>query len=155
MELDGNCRYLLVFPSEEEKHAIAGEIEKHVERTEFISVTNTAEAKSSIASDHPHIVVSKIAASRIDGYEILEYLKNHEKSKNVPLILVGEIPSKKLFVDELVSGRIQFSDDINNETKFSNCLKKALNFITHNDDEPVNLVFLDPGDSLILRAVQL
>lgn len=127
---------------------MAREIVKHVERTEFKSVSSTATAISAIAKDKPHVVISTIKSSNIDGYEILEYLRGHSKAKNVPLILVGEIPSTESYVDELVSGKVQFSDDTANERKFSSCLKRALNFVTHNDDEPVNLVFLDPDDYL-------
>ena len=127
MELGGDCRLLLVFSDEEEKNVVAEEIKKHVKRSQFFFAHTTSDAISIISIDRPHVVVSKISDSKIDGYEILEYLLKHKKKYiNTPIIVIGDIPEKKVYVDEVVSRKLQFSEDIADEDKFSQCVYNAL-----------------------------
>lgn len=150
MELGGDCRFLLVFPDEQEKDVVEEEIKKHIKRSQFFFANTTSDAISIISIDRPHVVVSVFSDSNIDGYEILEYLLEHRKKYiNIPIILVGDIPEKKIYIDEVVSRKLQFSEDITDEDKFSQCLFNALNFVTHNDEEPVNLRFISEGEHLL------
>ena len=150
MQLDGSRKFLLVFPSEEEKDNVAEKIDKHLEQTQFVSASNTSDAKARIASDRPHIVISKTGAPGIDAHEIVAYLLAHKKSKNTPIVLVGEIPDEGIHIDEVGRGRVHFLDDICDDAKLAQCLSRVLNYVTHSDeDDSFHLRFLSPGDFLM------
>ena len=149
MKLDGDRKFLLVFPDEKEKNFAVEEIDKHLERIQYLSANNTTYAKAQIASDRPHVVVSKIAAPDLDGYEIVEYLWSRKKTKNIPIILVGDIPKEQKFVDEVVAGKVHFLEDITDQERVSQCLSRVLNYITHSNEENFHLRFLSPGEFLM------
>lgn len=151
MKLDGNRKFLLVFPDEKDKNLIAQQIDKHLERTEYISATNTTYAKAQIADTHPHVVISKNTAADLDGNEIAEYLWSRKKTKNTPIILVGDIPIEQIYVDEVIAGKVHFLEDIRDEEKLSQCISKVLNHITHSNEENFHLRFLSPGE-VLMRA---
>lgn len=154
MKLDTSRKFLLVFPSEKESNAVAEEISKHLERTEFTLANSTTYAKAQIADNRPHVVVAKMSAPDIDGHEIVEYLGSRKKTKAIPIILVGDIPKEQIHIDEIVAGEVHFLDDIDDHVKVSQCLARVLNNITHKNKENFHLKFLSPGEFLFRAGVE-
>jgi CheY-like chemotaxis protein len=152
VRLDKSRKFLLTFPGGKESSAFAEEIDKHLERTEYITADSTPSAIKKISKEQPHIVVTKISSPDIDGFEIAEHLFSSKKSNQVPVILIGDYPEEHIFVDELVAGKVQFLDDVSDEEKVSQCLSRVLNFITNADGEDRHLRFLSPGDVLMRKG---
>jgi len=154
MKLDESRKFLLVFPGKNESDSVSEEIAKHLQRAEFICAENTTNAKAQIADGHPHVVVSKAAGADIDSHEIVEFLRSRKKGTRIPIILVGDIPNEEIYVDEVIAGTVHFLDDINDQTKISQCLARVLNYITHSKRESFHLKFLSPGDFLMRAGME-
>ncbi|MGM0629180.1 MAG: response regulator [Patescibacteria group bacterium] len=67
-------------------------IEKfNMEKAEITHVTNGDELWSSLENVDPDIILLDIVLPRMDGYEILDSIKNNEKTKNVPVIMLSNL----------------------------------------------------------------
>lgn len=83
------------------------------------------------------------------GVQLMNWLLQEKKSDQVAVVLIGEIPDQDMFVDEVVSGRLQFLEDPSDKKAIERCLMKALTFYFHGDNHQFSLRFLSGGETLM------
>jgi len=152
LQLEGKKKFLIAFSANDEAKAAQEIIDRHIIQTQFVCANSTADANVKIANDPPHILVLELHGEHVNGKKLTSDVLSDQKIKNMPILLVGEIPHEEIFVDEIVLGRVQLIDDLNDEKKLSRCLSRLLNFITRNEGDEFHLRFLAPGDLLIKQG---
>lgn len=67
----------------------------HMEKAEVTHVTNGEELLNSIESYKPDIFLLDIVLPRMDGYEILDAIKNNDKVRDVPVIMLSNLGQER------------------------------------------------------------
>ena len=149
MRLEGKRKFLLVFPSDEQLEVTRQAIDRHVVQTQFFTARDGAEATAKVGNDPPHVVVVDKNAAKVNGIKLTQWLLADAQYKEVAVIVVGAIPDQDTFVDEVVIGRVQFIEDLEDEDKLARCLSRTLNYHNRDEKQEFHLKFLSKGDYLI------
>ena len=67
----------------------------HMEKAEVTHVTNGEDLLNSIESYKPDIFLLDIVLPRMDGYEILDAIKNDDKVRDVPVIMLSNLGQER------------------------------------------------------------
>ncbi len=67
----------------------------HMEKAEVTHVTNGEELLNAIESYKPDIFLLDIVLPRMDGYEILDAIKNNENVRDVPVIMLSNLGQER------------------------------------------------------------
>lgn len=65
-------------------------LQHHIERAGYrlVKATNGREALERIAEDQPDLIIMDVMMPEINGLEVLAELRNHEQTKNLPVIIM-------------------------------------------------------------------
>ena len=111
-----------------------------------------SEALAKIKNVPPHIVIADSALPKVTGEKIMETIFADKTSERVSVILVGEMPESEIFLDDVVTGRLQFLTDPNNKADLNQALVRSLNFWSHSESSDFFLKFLAPKDMLLKQG---
>jgi ActR/RegA family two-component response regulator len=75
----------------------------------------------------PHVAIIDINLQKSGGVEVVQKWLDDDKHSEVPIIILTDVPDKEHFVNEVVTGQIQFLSPAEVDSKLDSCLKKALN----------------------------
>lgn len=146
--LDEKKTFTLAITSPEKKDFIAGIIEKHISKSTLFFAGDGSEILFKVESFPPHVCILDGELPKKTGYEVVEYLISKEIGKNIAYIIVSEIPDKEQFVDEVVTGQVQFLSTTADENQILSNLSRALNFVAQSDKSEYKLHFLAPNEIL-------
>lgn len=149
--LDGPRHFLIVSSSQENRAQIASAIESHIERTQFTYAADGTEAISKIQNFPPHVIVTEEELAKNSGTRVVEWAIKSLKDPAACLLL-APAPDREQFVDEIVTGHVQFVADYTDADKFSKHLSRALNFLASGGLQEFSLKFLAPGDALLRQG---
>ena len=116
------CTFMAAFPDEkprvlvvEEDVPVSNEIKQLLvnDGADVECVINGKSARDAISKSPPHLILMDSAASRINGTDLLHYLKNDKKLHQIPIIMTGASAD-----DEHLKQAMRY-DDVE-------CLEKAL-----------------------------
>ncbi len=148
ISLDERRTFTLAFANPAVKSSIASAIESHIKKTTLFFAEDGSEALFKIESFPPHICILDGALPKKTGFELVEFLLSKDFGKNIAFIIVSEIPDNELFVDQVVTGQVQFLRNPNSEDQIVSNLTRSLNFVAQSDNSEYKLHFLGPKDIL-------
>lgn len=123
-------------------------IQKHISNS-VIYVANTGmDAIFKMGNTPPHVLITDSELPKHSGNEIATWLLKKETSHLTAIIIVSPIPDHQNFVDEVVVGCVQYLTDAGNETALTQCLTRALNFLSQENTQEYRLRFLSPQEVL-------
>lgn len=123
-------------------------ISRHISNSQIFTARDGLEALFKIENSPPHVVVVDVDLPKLSPIELSAKLLTDERFANTSIIIASPIPDKEHFVDQVVTGQIQFLTDINDDRKIALCLSKALNRLSENQDTLYKLHFLAPEELL-------
>ncbi len=146
--LDEKKTFILAVNSNERKEFISYTIEHHISKSVVFHAHDGSEALFKIENVPPHVCIIEGSLPKKNGYEVIEYLLSKDYGKHIAYIILSEIPDKEFFVDEVVTGQVQFLRPDTDEINLLSTLSRALNFVAQSDDSEYKLHFLAPNEIL-------
>ncbi|NJL24457.1 MAG: Crp/Fnr family transcriptional regulator [Calothrix sp. SM1_5_4] len=73
----------------------------------------------------------------------------HQGSEATAIIIVGHPPSEEQHLDQIVTGKVQYWTNEDDEAEFTGCLMRALNYSAAQEDTEFRLRFLARGEVLL------
>lgn len=142
-------RYFVVATSNEPRMKFyIQKITEHISNSLIFSANDGFEAIFKMENTPPHVLIVDIDLEKLTGLELATKVLAHQKLQNTSIIIVSPIPEQEQFVDQVVTGQIQFLTDIQNDGMFAACLTRALNRLTDDDNLSYKLRFLAPQETL-------
>jgi CheY-like chemotaxis protein len=116
--------------------------------THYIA-SDGAEALFKATNVVPHVAVIDADLPRIDGFEVAQKLLESDDTADISIILVSGIPDDERFVNEVVTGQVQFLTDTSNDEDLVRMISRGLNRISERDQSTAyRLRFLAPKETL-------
>ncbi len=103
-------------------------IQKHLPQATIYTAADGFEAMNKINNAPPTLLVMEFSLQKLDAPQFLERVFAKKTLDRVPILIISALPNKELFMDELVSGRVQFIENPHQDIEFDQSLKKALAF---------------------------
>jgi hypothetical protein len=130
-----------------------GTIGEHLSACQFLSAADAPEAMLKIENDPPHLVVveEKVAKTKIADF--IYWILERRKPNNMSVIWMRPIPEDDLFVDEVVTGQLQFVEGAEDQSKWSKALSRSMNYLSVSEkSQEYTLRFLSSGELLIKQG---
>jgi CheY-like chemotaxis protein len=141
--------FIIVTPNEDRQNLLSSYIHKHFNNIQVFQATDGTEALYKIENVPPHVVLMDWELSKLSGQQLAQHLIEDKKMDGTAIIVCSEPPEHEFFVDEVVKGRVQFINAINDESKMIHSINRALNDFSKLEKTEFHLRFLAPGDFLI------
>lgn len=129
-------------------------IAKHVKGCTLYVASDYATGRAKFDNDPPTVVITDFEFPRVKGPRLIDELLAMGKKKGPPIIISAQLPKKEKYLDEMVSGRVQFFEGWKDDAEFSRCLFSALNFSTHRKEAEFYVRFLAAGQLLLQEGAK-
>lgn len=123
-------------------------INEHISDATIFTAKDGHDAQFKIDNAPPHVVIVAGDLPKIDGYALTDKVINQERYPDMSVVIMSNIPDKEHFVDEVVTGKVQFLTDPTDETKLHQIIARALNRLTDLQNHGYRVLFLVSGDVL-------
>jgi len=148
-KLDGKRIFTIVSPLEDRRKVLSEFINSHLANVQVFMAADGSEALYKIQNLPPHMVVMDWELSRLNGLQLLTAIVGDNRLKETCIIVCGNYPENEMFVDEIVTSRIQFVEKFDNEYVLVHAVNKALNAMAQKEETEFHLKFMAAGDTLI------
>jgi ActR/RegA family two-component response regulator len=142
-------RFLIATPDKAIFDTISFEMLRSQQKSEISHAKDGAEAAFKLTNVSHTVAFLTMDLQKRNGPQLMKWLLDEKKTDHVAIVLIGKIPDQEMFVDEVVSGRLQFLEDPMDKKAIERCLMKALTFYFHGDNHQFNLRFLANGETLM------
>lgn len=141
--------FLIVTEDGKKRFMLEEIIKKRVSSSAIYTATDGSTGLAKFKNATPHVLLIDLELAKVSGTQFIRGILEDQEMAFVSIIITESPPEEELFVDELVTGRIQFLGSEVTDALFTPCLNKALNFSTENTPKEYALRFLGPGEILI------
>jgi CRP/FNR family cyclic AMP-dependent transcriptional regulator len=141
--------FLVVGSDAQRNEALAELIRKNVTLATVYAAHDGPTALDKAANVPPHVIVADFDVAKMAGPRFVDAVMSNSKLPSTALVITANPPEKEQYLDEIVTGKLQFLGDANDESLLVNGLYRALDFAFHGDQAEFNLRFLAAGDQLI------
>ncbi len=148
-KLEDKRVFLVASPDAERQTQFGFYIQKHIAHATIFYTSDGHEATLKLENAPPDVLITDYVLPRVTGIELVDHVLKNQKYNDVQCIVASRLPDTEHFVDEVVTGRVQFYIDDKNEMRFASCVNRALNRLTNSGTSDYRLVFLSSGDELI------
>lgn len=147
-EISGKRIFLLACANEKRRSRYSAWIDDHIANTTVFTAVDGNEAEFKIHNVPPHVLIVDWDLPKLSAPELIERVLADKKLPEMSVVVASPAPEEEHFVDEVVTRRIQFLEEPDNEGKFSRALAQALNRLETNSDSEYRLHFLAGGETL-------
>ncbi len=148
MDLDTKRVFLIASQNQKLVTYLTLKINEHIADATIFSAKDGSDALFKIDNAPPHIVIVDGDLPKIDGYEIATRVISQEKYPDMSIIIMSSIPDKEHFVDEVVTGKVQFLTDPTDDAKLHQAIARGLNRLADIQNLGYRVLFLVSGDVL-------
>lgn len=142
--------FLIVSGDEDKKKRYTELIRKLINDVTVYHATDGSTALAKLKNAPPHVVITDVDLPKVSGLQLIDYILKDVAFSNIAILIMDQLPKSESFMDELVTGRIQYLEGNANEDEFSRCVTRALNFATHGEKAALfHARFLAQGDVLM------
>lgn len=124
-------------------------IRKHVSNPTIFTARDGIDASSKLQNMPPHVLITEVDLPKVTPLKLVEHAMSVKGTEGTAIMITGTLPSEGQFLDEMVTGKVQYLTSENDEQEFARCLMKALNFSSHQQAADFYVRFLAPGDTLL------
>lgn len=142
--------FLLVSESAEKIKKFQEIIERRVSTPTIYTATDGATALSKVINAPPHVLITELHLQKLSGLNLIDKILESHNSANTAIIIDGEPPKEEKHLDELVTNKIQYLANSNDELEFNTRLVRALNFSARSKKADFYVRFL-AKDELLLK----
>jgi hypothetical protein len=141
--------FIIITQSEEKVALWSSWVNTHYKNPTIYTAAGGPLALQKIRNAPVDVVICESDPKRMDSLKAVESMIAEKLNPNLAVILLGIPPEQEHFVDEIVTGQVQFLHGEVGEGEFDHALTSALNFSSHSPKATFALRFLAPGDLLI------
>jgi CRP-like cAMP-binding protein len=153
-ELESKRIFLVACQTESLTLTLTQIIQDQIKNPTLFTSTDGTEALFKADNVRPHVAILQTDLPKTDGYEVATKLITKIVGRSVSVILVGELPDQEHFVDQVVTGQVQFITPSEILEKLPSCLARALNRISLEDHSTYKMRFLSKGQILFHEGDQ-
>lgn len=152
VSLDSKRIFLVASDNPQRAEFFKNTIQNSIMNTTIYLARDGSEAMAKIENDPPHTLIIDRNLPKVSGDKIMEAVFSIKTLANTSLILVGKMPEQEIFLDDVVTGRLQFLTDANDLVEFTQTLARALNYWSHTEPQDFFLRFLAPNEMLLKKG---
>lgn len=145
---DVKLRFLVSSSSNERINAYSDFINELIASPTIYTSNDGIDTTFKVDNAPPHILIIDHKLAKLTGLEVTQKILQNKKYQKLAIIVVSNIPEDEQFIDELVTGQLQFLTNPSDKNKFHTCLRKALNFISMGEESGYRLRYLNPEEVL-------
>jgi hypothetical protein len=150
MSIEVKKKVFLVISGNSERIALISQyINNHYDKPTIYTATNGNVGLLKIKNAAIDIVITDSISSTTDSLKMVEVILLENLNPHMAIIIIGHPPEEERFLDELVIGKLYFTEEEIHESEFSFSLAKALNFTSHAQPAAFYLRYLSVGELLI------
>ncbi|MGZ3721757.1 MAG: cyclic nucleotide-binding domain-containing protein [Bdellovibrionales bacterium] len=124
-------------------------IQAKFSNTQVYQAVDGSEALFKIQNAPPHVLIIDPELPKLSGIDVVRQLLNDKQaSHDFSIIILALPPENHIFVEEVVSGRIQFLNKLGDDAEIDFRINKALNRMTHQTQTEYTLHFVAPDEYL-------
>lgn len=147
-DLEKNKRIFLVATSNPGLNSQLEEaIKAHVQNSTVFTAIDGIEALRKSENVPPHVVIVDFQIPKISAVDLTR--KILDRKDRMAVIILSPSVDEHLFMDEVVTGQVQFLSGTGKVSVFNNLVTRALNWVSHEDKSIYHLRFLSPQEQLI------
>ncbi|MES3036835.1 MAG: cyclic nucleotide-binding domain-containing protein [Bdellovibrionota bacterium] len=140
--------FLIVSPNDERRNFYSDLIRRHVNNSTVFTAKDGAEALFKVENVPPHILITDFHLPKLSGADLIDRMLHKSDIPSISIIVASSVPEKDHFVDEIVTGRLQFLLEPESELKFVTCVANSLNVLHQGKNLDYTLHFLAPEQYL-------
>ncbi len=95
----------------------------------------------------PHVLIVDPHLTKMNAFDLVSKLI--DRKERLSVIFLSPVPETQYFVDEVVTGQVQYLTSFENNLTVVNCFSKALDWVFSGDSSSYRLRFLGAGDVLL------
>lgn len=119
-----------------------------IDRLRFFEAGDGATATSKVLNDPPDLLVLTEPLLKKSAVEVTDWLLTQPRFKNIGILLLMPLPEEDLFVDEVLTGRVQIIETPCEKERFEHTLRRLLNYIEHRNQKEFYLKYLSKDELL-------
>jgi CheY-like chemotaxis protein len=146
-ELENKKIFLVATASQELNTQLDENIKAHVQNATVFTAVDGVEALFKCENVPPHIVIMDFQIPKLSAVELTHRLL--QRKDRVAIIILAPPVDEDRFMDEVVTGQVQFLSGTEEVEIFNNHVTRALNWVAHEDKSIYHLRFLSPNETLI------
>lgn len=123
-------KFMIVAKSVSSRDYYISQVKEHYPNGQIFFANDGSEALTKITNAPPHVVFMDYELPKMSGSQLTERILNKSAFEKVSIIMVSILPKKEEFVDELISGRVQFLENAHDDAEVDRVLKKAVAIAT-------------------------
>ena len=141
--------FLTCFPDPLRHKHFDSLIKRHVSNPTISTANDGIEALSKANNDPPDVIITDFELPKMTGSIVIDHILKDRNMKAVSVIIAAHPPIQEQYIDEIVTGRIQFLETQAGEDISVKCLYKALNYASHQAPAEFYLRYLAKDDLLL------
>lgn len=149
LQVESKKIVLTVVTTEERQMGLSQCIDRHLSNATVYHATDGPDALAKMNNVPPHIILLETNIPKVSGIRVAELVLGGKKFEDTTLIFLSSPPEQEMFLDEIVTGKIQFLGSDINEDKLVRALQRALNYLAVRSHTEYHLRFLIAGDVLL------
>ncbi len=148
----GKKVFLIASPNEAKKALFTQWINAQVSEALIFNSNDYLDAVYKIKNAPPHVLITDFELPKGRAGQIIDTVLTDEELKSVSIIILGNLPELAFYLDEIVTGRIQYLEGEALESEFNPTITKAINFFSSPEPEGYTIKFLSAGDILMKQG---
>lgn len=146
-ELENKRIFLVATSNIELNTQLEEAIKSHVAGATVFTATDGVEALRKSENVPPHVVIVDFQIPKINAVELTK--KILDRKDRMAVIILSPSIDEQLFMDEVVTGQVQFLSGTGKVSIFNSMVTRSLNWVSHEDKSIYHLRFLSPNELLI------
>jgi CRP/FNR family transcriptional regulator, cyclic AMP receptor protein len=147
-ELEDKKVFLIASGDASLRQKYAEMISEKFSNTMIYQAVDGSDALFKIKNAAPHVAIIDPELPKVTGIEVVHQVLNDKQAGNFSIIILAQAPEHHVFVDDVVSGRVQFLNKLGDDAEIDYRMNKALNRITHQTQTEYTLHFVAPQEFL-------
>jgi DNA-binding response OmpR family regulator len=124
-------------------------IRKHVKDPTIFVANDAIDASNKLSNVPPHVLITDVDLPKAIPLKLVEHATSHRGTEATAIIISGVLPDEERFIDQLVTGKVQYLTKERDEAEFDKALMRALNFSAHQQPSDFYVRFLAAEDVLL------
>ncbi len=125
-------------------------IEQHISKATVYLASDGLTALAKVTNAPPQVLISDMELPKLAGLKLIDEVLALREAETTAFVIVGTPPQEGQHLDELVTGRVNYWTNQDDENEFVSRLVRALNFSTHQENAEFYLRFV-AQDEILLR----
>ncbi len=142
-------KVLVVTPDSSKSRRMEEVVQRLCTRPTIFTAEDGQEASAKIKNVPPNLVITDLELAKFSGTQLVNSLLTDKSLSSLAILVADRPPTDETYIDELVTGRVQFLTDPQDPKELTHCVAKALNYASHGDRASFRLRIMVAGEQLI------